>query len=186
MSDAAGYAVSLPSSELARKRLAVTDAPSAEVDMTAVHRFSFAPERWLAGAGAWIQAGLMIGVGIFLLTQVSSTPNLVVQISIVGTLLILGGLVIITRSFGDFIGELTIDRQGVRVRLGVTGFEIAWADLKQWRVDETSRMPELSSVELWTTGSERPQGVPGGSLGYKDLRRARHVLEAFAPEKEQV
>ena len=185
MSDAAGYAVSLPSSELTRNRLAMTDAPAAEVDITAVHSFSFAPERWLTGVGTWVQAGLMIGVGIFLLTQVSSTPNLVVQIAIVGTLLTIGGLALIVRTFGDFFGGLKIDRQGVRGRLGLKSFEIEWADLKEWRVDETSRMPELSSIELWTSGAEFPSGVPGGSLSHKDLRRARHVLEAFAPEKEQ-
>src|SRR5262245_34732939 len=99
MSNAAGYAVTLASSQLAQRRLAVTEAPSAEIDITAVHSFPFAPERWLSGAGRCIQGSLMIGVGGFLLTQVGSTPNLVVQIAIIGSLLIAGGLALIIRSY---------------------------------------------------------------------------------------
>ena len=185
MSDTAGYAVTLPASQLRRSRLAVTEAHSTEVDITAVHSFAFAPERWLTGVGSCVQGSLMIGVGAFLLTQVSSTPNLAVQIAIVGTLLAAGGLAFIIRSYGDFFGGLTIDRQGVRARVGLKRFELPWSEVRQWRVDEHCKMPELSCIELWTKG-ESSQGVPGGSLGHKDLHRARHILEAFAPEKQQL
>jgi len=185
MSNAAGYAVTLPSSQLAHARLAVTEAPSVEVDITAAHSFPFAPERWLTGAGSCIQGSLMIGVGGFLLTQVSSTPNLVIQIAIVGALLIAGGLAFVVRSYGDFFGGLTIERHGIRGRVGFKSFELHWSSVKQWRVDDACRMPELSCIELWTTSGEFSHGIPGGSLSHKDLRRAQHVLQAFVPEKQQ-
>jgi hypothetical protein len=182
MSDA-GYAVTLP--ESAHVRLAVIDAPAAEVDVTAVHSFPFAPERWLRGVGTCIQASLMIGVAGFLLTQLSSTPGLVVQIVIVGALLIVGGLTLIVRSVGDFFGGLRIDREGIRARLGLTRFELPWSSVRQWRVDENCKMPELTCVEFTSKGIDFPKGIPGGSLSYKDLRRAQHVLQAFAPQKQQ-
>jgi hypothetical protein len=184
MSDAASLAVSLSRS----RRLAGAGTISEKVepiDTTATYRFPFARQRWLVGVGVVVQGTLMMITGGFLLTQVSSTPNLAIQIAIVGTLLAGGGLAILTRAWSDFLGGLTIDRDGLRASLGWSSFTMPWADVARWRVSETAaNIVDLSSIEIWTAKSKFPRVVPGGRLSVTDHHRLRQLFYAFAEGKE--
>ena len=184
MSDAASLTVSLPRA----RQFSGDNAASAHVapiDVTATYRFPFARQRWLVGVGVVVQATLMMIAGGFLLTQVSSTPNLAIQIAIVGTLLAAGGLAILTRAWSDFLGGLTIDRDGLRASLGWSSFKIFWSDVARWRVSETAaKIVDLSSIEIWSATSQFPRVVPGGRLSVKDHHRIRQLLYAFAEGKE--
>src|SRR5690349_21032478 len=101
-------------------------ASGAVVDTAATHCFRFVSERWLSGAGSATKGTLMIVAGGFLLSQIPHTPNLVVQMAILGGLLIAGGLAFALYSLGDLFGSLTLDPKGYRVRLGLTGFSGNW------------------------------------------------------------
>jgi hypothetical protein len=184
MSDATGFAVSLPRNA----RLQEGDAARAEpIDLNATYRFSFVRQRWLTGIGVIVQGTLMGATGVFLLTQIPSTPSLVIQMAIVGTLLAVGGLFVLAKSWSDFFGGVTIDSQGFRASLGLSSFKVQWPAIARWRVNEiAAKMPELSSVEIWTGESDKfPRAVPGGRLNVHEHHRIRQLLHTFAEGREQ-
>ncbi len=68
------------------------EVPARAIDTSVVHTYWFGRRLWLNGMGRCVQALLLLAAGVFLLTQITSTPNLVVQIAITGSLMALGGL----------------------------------------------------------------------------------------------
>jgi len=178
MSDSATLSLTLP-----RNRQLAVHAPS--IDLEATYCFSFVRERWLPGAGKFVQSILMMGTGGFLFTQISSTPNLRVQMAIIASLLCFGGLFLISRVWSDFLGKLTLDKNGVSASYVWSKWSLNWSEIKRWRINETAaNIAELACVEVWAADSELPKSVPGGHLREKDLHLVRHLFYAFAKEQE--
>lgn len=154
-----------------------SDARAAEIDTNATHSFHFASERWLTGIGNLIQGGLMMATGIFLISQMSSTPKLSVQLGIVGALLAIAGLGFASKSIGDLFGNLSIGKQGISGRVGFSRFSIPLGEVSRWAVNEESiKIPELPCLQIWTASSKSPFEIPGGTLSKKDHYKVRHLL----------
>ena len=178
MSDVSSFAVTLPSA--ARQA-----APEAPLDLSVPHRFLFLKQRWLTGAGKLAQAGLMLTTGVFLMSQASSTPGLVLQIAIVGTLLAIAGVAILAHAWSDFVGALTIDQHELRARLGWSKFAVQWPAVTSWQInDDSANLADLTSVEICTVGSRLPLTLPGGRFNVQDLHRMRRLFLAFAENAE--
>lgn len=171
--------LALPTSERAR----VTDRPAKVVDVSAVHYFWFGRRLWLAGLGLCLQAALLIVAGVFLLTQMSATPNLVVQIAITGGLLTLGGVAVLWRALGDFMAGLKIDRKGVRVQLGWSRLFVPWSNIERWSVNEP-RLAQLPAITLWLARRKQPVVVTGAQADAAARHEIHEVLRAFAYGKE--
>lgn len=179
MSDVSSLSVALPRSTRHR------EFDAAPLDLAATHRFFFVRRRWLTGAGKLVHASLMLATGIFLMSQASSTPNLVLQIAIVGTLLTIGGVIVLAYAWSDFVGRLTVDQRGIRATLGWSGFTVDWPNVASWKInDEAAKIPDLYSVEIWTAESRFPLTVDGGRLSAADHHRLRLLFLSFAERKE--
>ena len=163
------------------------EARSQPIDLSATYRFPFVRQRWLAGCSILFQGSMMMAVGAFLLSQIPSTPNLVVQMAIIGTLLAGGGLYVLSYAWSDFLGGLTIDQTGVQVSNGWSGFYLPWADVARWRVnDHAAEITDLTSVDIWSDDRELPYQVPGGRLSENDHHRVRQLLSALAEGREEI
>lgn len=159
---------------------------SREIDVTAEHCFSFARRRWAIGAGKIIQSGLMIASGVFLLTQIRSTPNLAIQIAIVGGLIAIGGAAIAVRSLRDFFGGVSISPAGVNVRFAIERYSLPWDQVEKWQVNELAAdVAEMPAISFWTKRDVVRKTVPGCHLTVEDYRHVRQVLAAMAPEREE-
>jgi hypothetical protein len=181
MSNSAGFTIPVHSNANPVDRSAET----VEVDVNAVHSFWFGRGRWLAGISMCVQGSVLLGAGVFLLTQISSTPNLVVQVALVGGLLTIGGIALLFRSLGDFRVGLKVDSTGLRARLGWSGFTVPWSRVERWSVsDRKRRLSELPGITIWGAGSQRLFTIPDGYLDDKNRREIRHVFRALAYEKE--
>jgi hypothetical protein len=171
--------LALPLSE----RVRATGRPARVVDVSAVHYFWFGRRLWLSGLGLCVQASLLLVSGVFLLTQMSSTPNLVVQIALTGALLTLCGIAMLWRAASDFMAGLRIDRKGVRVHLGWTRFFVPWQNIERWSVNQP-RIPELPAVTLWLNNKKQPVVVTGAQADESVRHEIQEVLRAFAYGKE--
>lgn len=181
MSNANSLALNLP------RRLRGAEPHAEPIDLTATYRFPFVKQRWFTGCSTIFQGGLMIAVGGFLLSQIPATPNLVVQMAIVGSLLAGGGLYVLSYAWNDFFGGLTIDQSGVQATNGWSSFYLPWADVARWRVnDHAADVADLTSLEVWTDDVELPHQVPGGRLSEKDHHRVRQLFSALAEGREEV
>jgi len=182
MSDAASLTLSLP-----RNRRFAGAASSSEhaLDLTAVYRFSFIRERWLTGAGKIVQSILMMATGGFLFTQISSTPNLRVQMTIIAGLMCAGGVYLLSRVGGDILGGLIVDCHGLRASFVSSHWASDWSEVKRWKINETAAtISDLACVEVWTAKSASPLTIPGGHLSEKDLHLLRQLFFIFAKEQE--
>ena len=157
------------------------------LDTAATYRFSFASNRWFAGLSSLSQGGLMVGVSVFLLSQVSLTPTLSVQMSIVAALMAAGGLFFMQRSLADLFGRVTIGPEGFRARYGLSGFSVTWSKLKSWRVNDAAvKFPEVPAVEIHVEGEPLPKRLQGGYLSEQDQRQLRQLLSAFASGQQSM
>ncbi|MBI3866282.1 MAG: hypothetical protein HY290_30755 [Planctomycetia bacterium] len=151
------------------------------------HRFQFAPLCWPAAVDSLVKFLMTFVPGVFLLTQVSATPSLKVQIAVVGALLIAGGMVFFAQSVHDLLGGLTIDAAGITSRRGLLlSKTISWSDLRCWNVNESAaKTTDIPSIQFWTADTKFPQvTIFGGCLTEKDHRLVRQLLQVFDPSKE--
>ena len=153
------------------------------IDVNAMHELSFVRNRWFSGLSSLVQTALMGSAGGFLFTQISSTPRLMVQMTIVSILLSLGGALIALMTVRDFFGYVRITPALVAGRTGFTSFHLAWSEVGRWRVNELAKTPELSSVELWSATESEHVMIPGGMLSKLDLQKIRRLCNAHASGK---
>lgn len=157
-----------------------------EIDAAATHQFPFSRRRWAMGAGKIIQALLMLASGVFLLTQIRATPNLSVQIAIVGGLIAVGGAALAVRSLRDLFGGLTISPDGVQVRFALERYSLSWDQIEKWQVNELAAdVAEMPVVSFWTQTDVVRKTIPGCHLTIEDYRHVRQVLAAIAPDREE-
>lgn len=146
--------------------------------------FAFASQRWkygvFHGAGG---TGLFV-MGVFLLSQIGSTPALAVQLAILGAVCSVGGLALLTKAVSGLFGRLVIDDTGIAVRPGFTGYSIAWSELDRWDVQlDSDRHPESQSIRFWTAGSPCALFIPNSWLSDQDRARVRRSLMLYAAGK---
>ena len=122
-------------------------------------------------------------MGVFLLTQIGSTPGLVTQLAILGSVCSVGGLALLTKSISNLFGRLVIDETGIAVRPGLTGYSIAWNELNRWDVNLDSEHSEAHSIRFWTTGSPCALFIPNSRLTHHDRAQVRRALLAYAADK---
>ncbi len=179
MSDLAGFAIRLPET-------AARDASLVErIDLEAVHTFWLGRRMWATCAGLVVQSALLLGAGVFLLTQISSTPNLLVQIALTGSLLAIGGLAMLAHAASAFLTRLTIDRYGLRARVGWSTFATPWTNVVRWSVGTRKRsINELPGIRWWVVGSDSPMTIPDGYLDEHSRPRILRLFMELAPGKE--
>jgi hypothetical protein len=181
MSESAGFAIRLP------ETVGHANSPAANFDLSVAHSFWFGRRLWMNAAGLCVQAALLLAAGIFLLTQISSTPNLAVQIAITGGLLSLGGIAMLVRAVGDFLSGLKVDRHGVRVRMSGKGFAVPWTAVERWNMSPKERkLKELPGITVWVVGNKKPFTVPDGHLDPLSRFAIYHLFRALAHEKEDI
>lgn len=143
-------------------------------------------DAWLAAVGRALQGVAMIVAGTFLLSRMSIAPNLVVQVVLLGTLLVVGGCAFAISAAAMMSSHVTVDRDGLRGRLGHTAFDIPWAEVTRWRVsDHDGRLPAIACAEVWMRGGEASRTLPGGYLDRETRRRLRESCRSFAPDRER-
>jgi hypothetical protein len=175
MSDTTSLSLNLPGAiELAGS--SETEA----LDLTATHSFTFARQRWFAGASNVVRGVLLGTTGIFLLSQMGNTRNLVVQIAILGTLLTIGGAAFLVRSLSDFFGGVHLNAKAIRVRYGLFGYTVPWSQITTYCVNEAAiKSPALPSVVLELNSPARQRLIPGGHLSNEAHLRIRRLLQHF-------
>jgi hypothetical protein len=177
MSDSPGFALPMP------ERFA--EIPARAVDSNAVHYYWFGRRLWLTGLGRCVQALLLLVAGIFLLTQITSTPNLVVQIALTGGLMTLGGIALLYRALGDFFGGLKVDFKNVRVRTGWKSCSFPWSRVDRWSViDHKPRLAMMPGIAFWLTDRKEPITIAAGDLDEQSRRDIHELFRTIAYGKE--
>lgn len=139
----------------------------------------------LSALGRALQGVAMVAVGAFLLSRISTAPQLTLQVFILGTLLIVGGSVFTINAIAAMTSHVTVDRDGIRGRLGRSAFDIPWSHVIRWRVsDHDDRLSALACAEVWIEGTPSSRSLPGGFLDSDSRRRLGESCRAIAPERE--
>jgi hypothetical protein len=157
------------------------------IAIESTHRFYYAPQCWPAAVDGLVKFAVMFVPGVFLLTQISASANLKVQIAVVGVLLTIGGIYFFSQAVRDLFGGLTIDAGGITSRRGLLfPTTISWPDLRRWNVNESAaKSSAFPSIQFWAAGQDYPKvAIFGGCLSEKDHRLVRHLLQVFDPSKE--
>jgi hypothetical protein len=173
--------VSAPSLSAAlNSRLTVVDP------MTLPVGFSFTPRCRTRGLTlALASAGLLL-TGLFMLSQIPSTPAVAVQLSAVGMLLVGGGFVVMYQAAQRLLGALTITDHGIVHSPSFGGFSIPWKQLSGWDVrDHSLPSAGLPVVRFWVQGDPTNYSIPADSLTVIELRALRRILRHYVPEQEQ-
>ena len=133
---------------------------------------------------AALTAGLLV-TGLFLLSQISTTPAVAVQLCAVGLMLTAGGAVAMHQSAQRLLGALAINDFGIHQSPGIAGFSIPWNRLSRWEVREHA-VPSLGLpvVRFWAQGDPTGFTIPADSLTHGELRTLRRILRHYAPERE--
>lgn len=140
----------------------------------------------LSALGRALQGGAMVAVGAFLLSRISTAPQLTLQVCILSTLLIVGGSVFTINAIAAMTSHVTVDRDGIRGRLGRSAFDIPWSHVTRWRVsDHDDRLSAVACAEVWTEGTPSLRSLPGGFLDRETRLRFRERCRSIAPEREQ-
>ena len=123
--------------------------------------------------------------GLFMLSQISTTPALAVQLSTVGLLLSLAGSVVFYHAAQRLFGSIVVDEIGVSRNPSLAGFLIPWSRLSRWVVRE-SCLPArgLPVVRFWVDGNPLEFTLPADALDADGLRALRKALRDRAPERE--
>lgn len=130
--------------------------------------------------------GVVLGTtGLFLISQIGSTPALVLQLAILGAGCTVGGLSLIMRSIRDLFGRLVIDEVGISIRPSIVGYSISWNELSHWEVRTgMDRYPDANSILLWTGDTPCAMFIPNNWLSDQERVQIARSLRNFAGEKE--
>ncbi len=161
-------------------------ADSCETESGTARTFSFFGQRRRSGVTQGWAGVTLLAVGAFLFSQIGTTHLLAVQLAILGSVCIVGGLGFAILSIRDLFGRLVIDESGIAVRPGIIGETIRWNELAGWEVKpDSSRYPEACTVLIWTQEDPCALFVPNNWLTGQDRLELRRMLQTYAPEKER-
>jgi hypothetical protein len=147
--------------------------------------FGFGRQCGKSGRTCAVGGAVLLGTGLFLISQIGSTPGLVLQLAILGAGCTVGGLGLIMRSIRDLFGRLVIDEAGIAVRPAIMGYSISWNELSHWEVRTgMDRYPEANSILLWTGDTPCAMFVPNNWLSDQDRTQVARCLRYFAADKE--
>ena len=150
-------------------------------------RLSYTTRRRTKGLALAVAAAGLLLTGLFMLSQITSTPAVAVQLCAVGLLLTGGGLAVLHSAARQSLGALTIDDQGISQSPSFAGFSIPWQALSRWVVrDQPFPGAGLPVVRFWSQGDSMEFTIPADSLGENDLRALRRILRRYAPGQESV
>lgn len=182
MSDFNNNTASLSSSisSLAGDSLVEPQEAERETDLC----FGFARQRWQNGILLTLQAAAMFGAGAFLISEIPATPNLKVQMAILGGLLIVGGLAMLPIIVVDFFGAVRVDQTGIHMVPSVVGFSAPWSIVEKWEVRDCNGVTASHSIRVWESDTNRSHTVPAGFLSHHDLHRLRRVMVASSPSEK--
>ncbi len=128
---------------------------------------------------------ILLATGLFLISQIGSTPALVLQLAILGAGCTVGGLGLIMRSIRDLFGRLVIDEVGIAIRPSIVGYSISWNELSHWEVRTgMDRYPDANSILLWTGDIPCAMFVPNNWLSDHERVQIARSLRNFAADKE--
>lgn len=172
------------SNALAATAPAIALAPQHNEDLTASsHVYSFARQRWQNGALGLLGGGAMLISGLFLLLQIPKTPDLEIQLAIIGLLMAGGGLWMMPGVLRDLAGSVAIDDNGIHMRPAPVGFSVAWDDVERWSVCDDPRADGiLPALKVYQRGVSIPKTVPAGFLSHSDQGRLQRVLDYRWPQ----
>lgn len=166
------------------QEIAAHAAPHSHAETPIARSFAFATQRWKSGLVQGVGGMGLLGMGVFLLSQIGSTPALVVQLAILGSVCSVGGLALLAKAVSGLFGRLVIDDTGIAVRPGFTGYSIAWSELDRWEVQlDSERHPEAHSIRFWTAGSPCALFIPNSWLSNQDRAHVRRSLMSYAAGK---
>lgn len=155
-------------------------------DSGTARTFSFIEQRRGSGVTQGWAAVTLLTVGSFLFSQIGTTHLLAVQLAILGSFCVVGGLGFAILSIRDLFGRLVIDESGIAVRPGIVGETIRWNELAGWEVKPVSiRYPDACTVLIWTQDDPCALFVPNNWLTSQDRLELRRMLQTYAPEKER-
>lgn len=174
--------------EASNPALSMTHETAGQVgyaEMPLALTFAFSAQRRKAGIAQGLGGAALLTVGAFLLTQITATPGLSMQLAILGSVGIVGGLGLLVRSMGDLYGRLVIDESGIAIRPSITGYSIRWNELDRWEVKfDSAQYPEANSVLFWTPDAPCALFIPNSSLTHQNRVDLRQILQTYAADKE--
>ena len=175
-------------SEASSPALSMTHETAGQVgyaEMPLAQTFAFSAQRRKTGLAQGLGGAALLAVGAFLLTQITATPGLAVQLAILGSVCAVGGLGFLVRSMGDLYGRLVIDESGIAIRPSITGYSIRWNELDRWEVKfDSAQYPEANSVLFWTPDAPCALFIPNSSLTHQNRVDLRQILQTYAADKE--
>ncbi len=132
------------------------------------------------GAGLRSLAGVLlgIGVGVYLATEVTTTPPLHTKVAFVAAVCGLLGLGLVPFVLRDLFGSLTIDSFGIRMTPRFFGFSIPWDELDRWTMDGPAF--RFHSMKSGTTSF-----VQIDHLSVSHRKSLIETLNSCAPHREQ-
>lgn len=145
--------------------------------------FGFARQRWQSGLFLSLQAAVLIGVGVFLLSEIPATPGLKVQMVILSVILITGGLWMVPKIVVNFFGSIRVDQTGIHMEPTLVGFSTPWDQIERWEVRDCHGAIVTHSVRVWTKSSHHSHTIPAGYLCHRDLHLLRRVLLVASPSE---
>lgn len=144
------------------------------------HVFFFISRKWQSGLLRIVQGAFLLVAGVFLLTQVISTPNLMVQMVILGCVLSIGGCYFLWSSLSDLLGFFRVDRQGIHLRDSWSIRSIPWSHIVAWQVNSGSPRDLQRAVRILLPDPHHPVVIDGDSFHNEDLLRIHGVMLQFA------
>lgn len=144
------------------------------------HVCFFVSRKWQSGLLRIVQGSFLLTAGIFLLTQATSTPNLLAQMIILGCVLTVGGCYFLWSSLSDLLGFFRVDRQGLHLRDSWSIRSIPWSHVVAWQVNSGSPRDLQRAVRIVLPEPHHPVVIDGDCFHNDDLLRIHGVMLQFA------
>ena len=147
--------------------------------------FGFARQRWQNGILLSLcRLAPCSGLVHSCFSEIPATPNLKVQMAILGVILIVGGLSMLPKIVVDFFGAVRVDQTGIHMVPSVVGFSAPWSIVEKWEVRDCNGVTASHSIRVWESDTNRSHTVPAGFLSHHDLHRLRRVMVASSPSEK--
>jgi hypothetical protein len=140
--------------------------------------YFFAPKRWRVGIVHAIEALFLIIAGAFLFYESPTTPNLRVQMVLIGAALFVAGVFLARSAMVDFLGFLRVDEHGIHMRLRPERESFTWDDITAWTVGKSDSPYDIIKYFEFHThdNSKTPRTIDGRYLSTEAFDELRDTL----------